>query len=48
MVAMEYHRCAWVILVLEVFKRVIGPSLGGFPFFRLLSLYNLLYTFLYT
>jgi hypothetical protein len=46
--AIEYHSCAWEVLALEVFKRVARSSLMGFPFFLLLSLHNLLYTFLYT
>jgi hypothetical protein len=33
MVAMEYHSCVWVVLVLEIFKRVAGSSFRGFPFF---------------
>jgi hypothetical protein len=36
------------ILALGVFKGTVGSLFEKFPFFLLLSLHNLLYTFLYT
>jgi hypothetical protein len=42
------HGYDYVVLVLGVFKGTVGFLSGGFPFFLLLSLHNLLYTIFYT